>query len=1446
MFKKALFVVLFTTAFMLAPLAHADERADLQAQIDAIMVQIKQLQAQLNATQGGSTSSAFTPTSSSSGGGGGGGLNATSFCYNWKKPLRVGDSGADVGYLQTALQELGFSIADSEQPQKDGQTIADSSFGESTASAVVEFQEKYASDILTPNGLSHGTGFVGASTRAKLNSLYGCGQTAKPLISESIKCVFAGSTSSQSCYSTNKAGKVYTFDGVETAGGLVSGYRGEQMTWKSSCGGYAYTTIDGNNDYANFQCAAAEPTATPTTSSQPSIHISASSGNQTSDSAISVNIGDAFTISGIPQNLQGLSYNFGANDSQSNGFSRAYFFDQNFANNNTCGNNDASASGQWSMFCTAKVSGSSFFYIEIYKGGQTYRSNTVYVKINSSSTQPSITVLSPNGGETWQTGTTQLVQWQPYTGDFDYYTLSLENTASGGVGISIGSLQLPKNSSQVSFALTDSIVNGVIANSGGKTASQIQGGYYVHVRVLKNTANGAVTMAEGKSNVFTITAATTVTKPSISSVEPSSGAVNSTVTVYGSGFNFSSQVLIGDNVTSAQPTYVSSDGTKLTFVFPASAQTIFPSNNYSLRVSNVGNVGVSSGLASNYMVFTITAPTSGPTTGISKSLVCGSLGDANGDGGISSADVDLIRSFVLGTITLTDAQKKNADVNGDGNVTTADISFINRYLQGLDPTLPACSATTQPSLSASLQNIFTDRAGSWNNFSPGPGNGNKNPADWNFTATLTLSGTKSIKSISLAHANGYEGWSTSYSNIYGKTPYPLVVDYNDRQIVYGYDTPFLVSSFGAGTHTFKLYAQIETAQFSGGTLTVTFTDGTSVSTTLSASPYTPPTTTTTQPISVKIVDGTTYGTSGDAFIRLSIAGYPSNKQIHHWVLGYTCSTGVTLDTGKSLLCDGQTVGKSGLTFYGYNIYDVTSDYLMITASAQNKNASPSQIIFTLDARDASDRSLGTSDTKTITLNGITTAQPFISSVAGKAAGNGEIDAGGAVGIQGTNLVGYKDSTNVYIGGMVCTITQISNTLIYCNAPSTLQVGSTYDLYINTAGMGGDKVTSNIVKVRVLSNVSQPSITVLSPNGGETFTLGSSIPVVWTTNYNSNSVRVHLYSPTVGDVYVSPMTSSTIGKNGWTIPINAADTPGQYKINVCDDNQSPAGLPGKSLCDLSDSYFTITAPTPVANQPPVINSATGPTSLTVGQLGQWNVSATDPEAAPLNFTAYWGDGGSSSIPNNSVGAGGFSHSWSAPGTYKVTFAVSDSASNVTKDLSVTVTAPTATTPTPTPATTPVSDSLSFSLVSTTEDKTGGYTFAPGNGADWSYNATLNLSAPKTIQSMQIAAGSEIWSTASGGWYSIVVFDGATQLNSSYGQTFSAPAGTKTFTLYAQKWFQNFNPAYKLTVTFTDGTSLSATVQPTTLSVNQSSQILQMASALESMKSALQGMLRSLGH
>jgi hypothetical protein len=86
---------------------------------------------------------------------------------SFTRTLSVGMSGNDVLRLQRLLNSLGFTIAAS-GPGSPGHE--NTYFGPATKQALIRFQETYAQDILTPAGLTKGTGSLGPATRRKIDS----------------------------------------------------------------------------------------------------------------------------------------------------------------------------------------------------------------------------------------------------------------------------------------------------------------------------------------------------------------------------------------------------------------------------------------------------------------------------------------------------------------------------------------------------------------------------------------------------------------------------------------------------------------------------------------------------------------------------------------------------------------------------------------------------------------------------------------------------------------------------------------------------------------------------------------------------------------------------------------------------------------------------------------------------------------------------------------------------------------------------------------------------------------------------------------------------------------------------------------------------------------------------------------------------------------------------
>lgn len=152
-------VMALAAVAMTAPSASALTIAELEAQIAALQAQLQQLVTQQS---GGTTTT-------------GGAISGVPSTFTFEKSLSVGDTGNDVKYLQIVLNsDAATQLASSGAGSPGNETMY---FGPITKAGVVKFQEKYASDVLAPYNLTQGTGYVGTTTRAKLNELLASSST---------------------------------------------------------------------------------------------------------------------------------------------------------------------------------------------------------------------------------------------------------------------------------------------------------------------------------------------------------------------------------------------------------------------------------------------------------------------------------------------------------------------------------------------------------------------------------------------------------------------------------------------------------------------------------------------------------------------------------------------------------------------------------------------------------------------------------------------------------------------------------------------------------------------------------------------------------------------------------------------------------------------------------------------------------------------------------------------------------------------------------------------------------------------------------------------------------------------------------------------------------------------------------------------------------------------
>ncbi len=116
----------------------------------------------------------------------------------------------------------------------------------------------------------------------------------------------------------------------------------------------------------------------------------------------------------------------------------------------------------------------------------------------------SFKVLSPQEGNVFSTNDNMTVRWTPYTGDFDFYYVFLENSINGMGSNVQPDIRISKNTTSVTYSIAEQ-VKQFVANANGKTAEDLKYGYSIGVSAEKINGDNSRTVATATTGKITIT-----------------------------------------------------------------------------------------------------------------------------------------------------------------------------------------------------------------------------------------------------------------------------------------------------------------------------------------------------------------------------------------------------------------------------------------------------------------------------------------------------------------------------------------------------------------------------------------------------------------------------------------------------------------------------------------------------------------------------------------------------------------------------------------------------------------------------------------------------------------------------------------------------------------------------------------------------------------------------
>lgn len=182
--------------------------------------------------------------------------------------------------------------------------------------------------------------------------------------------------------------------------------------------------------------------------------------------------------------------------------------------------------------------------------------------------------------------------------------------------------------------------------------------------------------------------------------------------------------------------------------------------------------------------------------------------------------------------------------------------------------------------------------------------------------------------------------------------------------------------------------------------------------------------------------------------------------------------------------------------------------------------------------------------------------------------------------------------------------------------------------------------------------SKPSIKVISPNGGETYTLGQTIDIKWSSKCIDSKALVYLNIGVKDSQAVSELLDGLkVANNGsynFAIPSN-------YNVGGNKSNKYEVGISyiygnGEQVSDISDNSFTINSATPITWLKSPEFGLYYPNTLNIIEyyVDRYGKQVDKKDGMPM-FYASWGEhqdsgitwGGNYEATNPTVGGGGSS-------------------------------------------------------------------------------------------------------------------------------------------------------------------------------------------------------------